>query len=83
MKNLRLPKGTGEGVREGLRVWDWHMYTEVYGMTGQQGSAVLQGKYSTQYSMIIYLGKESEKEWMLCTCITASLCCTAEIIVTL
>ena len=22
------------------RIWDWHMHTEVYGMTGQQGRAV-------------------------------------------
>ena len=28
LKNLQLPKGTGEGVLTG--VWDWHMHTEVY-----------------------------------------------------
>ena len=22
------------------RIWDWHMHTEVYGMTGQPGPAV-------------------------------------------
>ena len=22
--------------RDGLGVWDWHMHTEVYGMTGQR-----------------------------------------------
>ena len=26
--------------RDGLGVWDWHVYTEVYGMIGQQGPAV-------------------------------------------
>ena len=31
---------------------------------------------SPQYSVMVYVGKESEKEWM---CITQSLCCTAEI----
>ena len=25
--------------RDGLGVWDWHMHTEVYGMTGQCGFA--------------------------------------------
>ena len=24
------------GGRDGLWVWDWHIYTEVYGMIGQQ-----------------------------------------------
>ena len=31
--NLWLPKGTG-GEEDGLGVWDWHMHTVVYGMTG-------------------------------------------------
>ena len=37
-----VPYGSGEGWggRDGLGVWDWHMHTEVYGMTGQQGPAV-------------------------------------------
>ena len=26
--------------KDGLRVWDWHMHTEVCGMLGQQGPAV-------------------------------------------
>ena len=26
--------------RDRLGVWDWHMYTEVYRMTGQRGCAV-------------------------------------------
>ena len=38
--NSWLPKGTGGGGRDGLGVWDWHMHTEVYGMTGQQGPAI-------------------------------------------
>ena len=31
-------RGKVEG-RDGLRVWDWHMHTIVYGMNGQQGPA--------------------------------------------
>ena len=38
---------------------------------------------STQYSMIIYMGKESEKRMDMCTCITKSPCGTAAIITTL
>ena len=34
-----VPKEPSPG-QEGLGVWDWHMHTEVYGMTGQQGPAV-------------------------------------------
>ena len=32
LKNLWLPKGTGQGVgrRDGLGVWDWHMHTVVW-----------------------------------------------------
>ena len=33
-------KGDGGRGRDGLRVWDWHMHIEVYGMTGQWGPAV-------------------------------------------
>jgi len=30
----------GDGGRDGLGVWDWHMHTEVYEMIGHQGPAV-------------------------------------------
>ena len=60
-----------------------HAHTEMYGMTSQWGPPVYSTENSTQYSVIIYKEKESEKEWVLCTCITESLCCTAEIITTL
>ena len=33
---------------------------------------------STQYSVITYNGKESEKIMDICICITESLCCTPE-----
>ena len=32
LKNFWLPKETG--------VWDWHMHTEIYRMTGQKRPAV-------------------------------------------
>ena len=38
LKNIWLPKGTC-GRWDGLGVWDWHMHTVVYGMTGQLGAA--------------------------------------------
>ena len=61
MKNLWLPKETGGGGgRDGLGVWDWHVYTEVYGTISQKGPAI-DTENSTQYSMIIYMGKESER----------------------
>ena len=58
-----------------------HMYSEVYGMIGQRGPVVEQ-QYSTQYSGITYVGKESERMDM-CICMPGSLCGTAEIITTL
>ena len=30
-----------KGDRDGLGAWDWPMYTVLYGITGQQGTAVL------------------------------------------
>ena len=38
--NLWVPKETGGGGKDGLEIWDWHMVTEVYGMTGQERPAV-------------------------------------------
>ena len=50
--------------RDGPEGWDWHMHTEVYVMIGQEGPAVYSTDIYTQYSVIIYVGKESEREWM-------------------
>ena len=48
---------------DGLGVWDRHMHTVVYGITGQQGPAfITQG--TVQYSVIIYMRIWSEKEWI-------------------
>ena len=51
-------------------------------MIGQQELADSIGN-STQYSVMVCIGKESEKEWIMCICITESLCCTAEMITAL
>ena len=32
---LRYQRGQVGGGRDELGGWDWHMYTEVYGITGQ------------------------------------------------
>ena len=40
------------------------MHTEEYGMIGQWGPAVYCTENSTQYFVIIYVRKESEREWM-------------------
>ena len=32
-----MERGRWEGAMDGLGVWDWHMHTEVYRMTGQWG----------------------------------------------
>ena len=44
---------------DGLGVWDWHVHTEVYGMTGQW-EPVYSTKNCTQYFVMIFVGKESE-----------------------
>ena len=41
LRNLWLLKGTGWVLGKGeLRIKDWHIHTEVYGMTGQWVPAV-------------------------------------------
>ena len=58
-----VPKGDRWGGRDQLGVRDWHGHTEVYGTTGQWDLLESTG-HSTQYSVIIHVEKESEKEWM-------------------
>ena len=41
---LTVTKGDKWGWGDGQEVWDWHVHTEVYGMTGQQVPAVGQGE---------------------------------------
>ena len=52
--------------------------TTVYKIYNQQGPTIQQRKL-TQYSVITYVGKESEKEWVyVCIYVTESLCCIPE-----
>ena len=84
--NLQLPKGTGYG--EG---WIGSLGL-AYAHCGIQNDWPTEELLcsignSTHHSVIIYVGKESEKEWMcvyiyIYIYITESLCCTAEIIAT-
>ena len=67
--------------RDGLGVWDWHMHTEVYGMTGQQGPAV-EHRELYPVSCDKLCGKRIFERW-ICVRMTRSLDCTAEIITTL
>ena len=73
--NLWLPKGKCGWGREWVGSLGLAWHTIVYGMDGQWEPLHSTGN-SAQYSVITYMGKESEKEW---TCITALLCCTVEI----
>ena len=43
--------------------WNWHILTTICEIDKQQGPTVSTGK-STQFCKIIYMGKESEKEWI-------------------
>ena len=42
---------------------DWHAHTTMYKIDNQQGPTISTGN-STQYSVITYMRKESEKEWI-------------------
>ena len=81
LKNLWLSKGTGWGVG-GM---DWGFGTDDictmrYMELLANRDLLYSTENSTQYSAIIYVGKESEREWIH---MPGSLCCTAEIIATL
>ena len=58
------------------------MHAEVYGMTDQQGPAV---EHRELYPIFCGnpCGKRIWKRMNVCTCTNESLCCTAEIIMTL
>ena len=57
--NIWFPKKSGGG-KDGWGICEWHMDTLVYGITDLLYST----ENSIQYSVIIYMGKKSEKEWM-------------------
>ena len=46
--------------RDGLGVWDWHRHTVAY---MANGDLLYSTGSSVQYS-VVYVGKESEKEWI-------------------
>ena len=79
--NIWFPKGAG-GERDRWRVWDWHVHTEVYGMTGQRGPAI-EHRELYPISQFHLCGKRIWKRTDLCPCSTESPCCTAEMIRTL
>ena len=58
--DLRLQKGTHEG-RDKLGVWDYHIHSTIYKIINKD--LLYSTGNSTQYSVITYMGKESEKEW--------------------
>ena len=64
LKTNIVTKGDRWWRRDELEVGDWHMHTVVFGITGQPRPE----ENSTQYAVIIHIGKESEKEW-LCVCV--------------
>ena len=51
------------GGRDKLRVRDWHMHAEVHGMISPR-DLLYSTENSIQYSVITYVGKESERKWM-------------------
>ena len=48
-----------------LGIWDWDTHTILYGTVN--GDILYRAGNSTQYSVITYMGKEYEREWM-CLC---------------
>ena len=53
----------GKGERDKLRVGDWNIHTIMYKIDKQQDLLYRTRNY-TQYLLVIYNGKESEKEYM-------------------
>jgi len=53
-------RGKGQG-RDKLGVWDWHTHTTIYKLDNQQ-RPTYSTENSTQYYIITYIGKETEKE---------------------
>ena len=56
LRDLWLPTGA-DGGRDGLGVWDWHRYTEVYGKILANRHLLYSRGNSAPYYMIIYVGK--------------------------
>ena len=76
-----VPKGISGGMH-GWGLWDWHMHTEVSGVTGQWGPAEQHREFYPIFRDNL-CGKRIGKRVDVCTDITESLCCTAEVIPTM
>jgi len=64
LKNLWLPKGTGGGWRGIYRGFGTGTCTLRYMKWLANGNILYSTDNSTQYSVIIYVGRESEREWI-------------------
>ena len=74
---------TGQvGESDGLGLWDWHMHTEVYGMTGQKGPAVQHRELYPVFCDAL-CGERVWERTGVCARIAESVCCTGEINTTL
>ena len=67
-------KGRG---RDKLGVRDWHIPAVIYEIDNQQGSTIEHRELYSIFSNKLY-GEIIWKRMTVCTCITESLCCTAE-----
>ena len=66
--NLWLPDGKGVG-KDRLGVWDWYVHISIFKIIDKD-LLCSTGNY-IQYSVITYIGKESEKEYIyiyMCVC---------------
>ena len=62
-EKLKVTKGDGWRVgRDELGIWDQHMHTELYMEQLARGDMLYSTENSTLYSVIICVGKESERE---------------------
>ena len=75
--NLWLPTGKGRGVVINQEV-GINIYTILYIKQIINKNLLCSTMNSSQYSVITYMGKESEKEWIYVYILTEPLCCTPE-----
>ena len=76
LKQTWLPKGKCEKGRDKAGTWDYYTCTTIYKIDNKDLLYSI-GNH-TQYSVITYMRKESEKRMNICEYITESLCCTPE-----
>ena len=60
---LTVNKGEMQGGMDKLGGCNWHIHTTTYKIVGNKDLLYSTGKF-TQYCVITYMGKESEKEWV-------------------